>query len=525
MKCLSHLCVFLMIFLSGISIQAGSVSDVLTTREQTTLTLASDSESISPGDAFYLSLTLSIKDGWHTYWINPGDAGAPAELSWEVSEGVSIGEALWPPPKKIAYGSLTTYGYDSQVTVIVPVKTSPSLAKGKIITITLNAEWLICEEICIPESAKLSLDIPIEETKKRIPVSSKIDIIIKKHPQPFPFPVSFMYSETSVSLSWENDHNTPRDLYIFPDSEAHVIPQYEQDVQINGKKIRVTLPTYEKSTQFQGVMTYITSDGEPQAYSITDTVPGKTKKDLSKKWPLLTMLGLAFLGGLILNIMPCVFPILSLKLLSILKNNTQSRSEVRKHGIVYTAGVLVGLWVLFLIIRMVKLGGGQIGWGFHLQSPVFIGILIVILMYIGLYLLGAAPLPGILYRLSSLSGSTHSNHSFLTGLLAVIVATPCTAPFMAVAIGAAFVVNSFFGIMIFTALGIGFSFPFLLFSFYPKLGAFLPKPGPWLERFKEAMAFPMFFTVVWLLWVLQNQVGPSEVAYAASLIVGVGMMA
>ena len=226
---------------------------------------------------------------------------------------------------------------------------------------------------------------------------------------------------------------------------------------------------------------------------------------------MLSAILFAFLGGIILNLMPCVFPILSLKVISLASNAAMTRAQVRWQAIMYGVGVMVGLWGLFGIISALKASGDVLGWGFHLQSPVFVLGLIFLMSYIGLYLLEITPLPQSLYSVSSAAGNSHNQSSFYTGLLAVVVATPCTAPFMAVAIGAAFSLPIFYGFLIFTALAIGFAAPFLALAIVPSLSQKLPQPGPWLEILKEVMAFPMFLTAIWLIWVLYQQSGISGV--------------
>ena len=370
-----------------------------------------------------LAVVLHHPDGWHTYYKNSGDAGLPTSLTWSLPKGFSASDINWPNPQTFKEGNLTTYGYTGEVKLPVVIKTPSSLRGGDIAdeaiqknknkdwiasasprndTIKVKASWLVCKDVCVPETQELILN-PAGGTN---PVDSKA---------------------------------VAQDLFF-------------------------------------------------------------------------TLL-LAILGGLILNLMPCVLPVLSLKALALVKKSGKEREHTAWHGIAYTLGILASFAALAAILLVLQKGGQAVGWGYQMQFPAFVGFLIYLLFAVGLSLSGAFHLPILLGGVGAdLANEGSLRGSFFTGVMAALVATPCTAPFMASAVGAALTLPEFEAMLVFLSLGLGLALPFLLISIFPSCLRFLPKQGAWMERFKELLAFPIYASVIWLLWVLDLQAGAGAVA-------------
>lgn len=378
--------------------------------------LVSEFSAITAGKKAHVGVVLDAQDGWHTYYKEPGDAGLPTTIKWQLPEGFSAGEIEWPSPEKFAEGDLTTYGYTGQTLLPVTI-TIPDKLKESSYSMTADVQWLVCKDICIPESKTVSIELQVV-------------------PKPE------------------------------PSADADLFTQQKQLA--------------------------------PASYISPAT--------------LLITLSLALLGGLILNVMPCVLPILSLKTLALVKKSGHVRKHTAKYGIAYTLGILFSFASIAALLIGLQHGGEAIGWGFQMQSPVFVGFLIYLLFLVGLNLSGAFHLPVLFGNTSHKLNENSIQGSFFTGVLATLVATPCTAPFMASAVGAALTMPPWAAMLIFLSLGLGLALPFLLISIFPGLLRFLPKPGAWMEKFKELLAFPMYASVVWLLWVLGMQTGIDGVA-------------
>lgn len=386
--------------------------------------LLSDTYSVNAGEDIKAQILLDTPEGWHTYYKEPGDAGLPTKLEWELPQGFSAGEIQWPHPTKFSEGNLTTYGYSGYTLLPVTLK-APDKIDKKSYSFSVRAQWLVCSKICIPEEQTVTIELPA------------------------------------------------------------------------GEKLIADADTKTK---------------EPQKTEAS--IPAGSIPDVSIV-ALLTTLSLALLGGLVLNVMPCVLPILSLKTLSLVKKSGHVRAHTAKYGIAYTLGVLLSFLVIALFIIGLQQGSEAVGWGFQMQSPTFIGFLVYLLFLVGLNLSGVFYLPVIFGGLGN--NITHGNSlrgSFFTGVLATLVATPCTAPFMASAVGAALLLPPWAAMLVFLTMGFGLALPFLLISIFPGLLKFLPRPGAWMEQFKQFLAFPIYASVVWLLWVLGKQTGIDGAALA-----------
>lgn len=484
---------------------------------------------VKPGDTIQVGVSITPEKGWHTYWKNPGDSGLPVRLEWNLPKGFMAGPTQWPVPEKLITDPLINYGYAHEAILLtdIQIPRRADLKEGNVL-LSVTANWLICEEACVPESAVLTLSLPLTTETK---VADAAWLSKTKRAIPKSYPHSFRIERRSDTelhfIARYPDPDAIKSVEFFPDQTFPLEPSAPLTFMMLPDgfdlKIRVKPSAVDR---IEGVVQFNLKQGAPLAYEVTAPILGKSVQ-ASSFLPfeqILIMILFAFLGGLILNVMPCVFPILSLKIISLMSQAKKTQKKIRQEAVLYTSGVLVGMLSLFIAITALKAGGAVLGWGFHLQSALFVGVLIYLMAYIGFYLLDVAPLPSVFYSLSGKAGAAvgGKRKSFLTGLLAVVVATPCTAPFMAVAIGAAFAQPPLIGFVIFVSLSLGFSFPFLAFGIWPALGKHFPKPGRWMEILKEIMAFPMFLTALWLLWVLSTQLGFSGVVTVLMGIILIG---
>ena len=472
------------------------------------MALIAEVESVQPGQPFWVGIHQTITPGWHTYWRTPGDSGAATQLHWRLPEGFSASEIHWPFPERIPYGPLVNFGYHDEVLLLVQL-TPPDNVAGEVI-LTAKAQWLVCEEICIPEDADLSLTLPVvsEDPVFDNRYREKFLLSRQKIPRTLPVPASIDVAGQDISLTVALSTDSRfQSLAYFPYEEGVI----DLTASINPKAAEEGLllalsPGWDFSNQssFDGVLVISEKSGDQTAFEITPTV--QTSAGIG--W--LNAVLFAFLGGMILNLMPCVFPVLSIKILSLL----ESAGSIRLHGLVYFAGVVLSFVSIAAVLLALRAAGEQIGWGFQLQSPVVIALLCYLFVFIGLNLMG--------YFEMGLSWSNFGNtlvsrdgylSSFATGVLASVVAAPCTAPFMGAAIGFAMVQDAVISLSVFAALGVGMATPYLALCITPGLLQRLPRPGPWMVTLKQLFAFPMFASAIWLIWVLSIQSGPDGVLY------------
>jgi len=476
---------------------------VLSQANQVTARLITPVESVVPGDVLWFGLSLEIAEGWNTYWKNAGSTGLPPSL--ELSDGKQSyePELQFPLPKTKPFGedvSLLTYGYTKSV--LHPFRiTVPQTASDQW-TLTGEARWLVCRDICIPESQGLSVSLPVASSQldvRRSASVQQIDAARAAVPTDFPARVNFSGSQSV----WISGLNEVAINDVMPEGSGEVLGLV-QSVQPLGDGVLVRFDRALNPSDYAGSHWVIglESGGVRLPFDTSLAVPLVEKQDLS----LGLVLIMALAGGLILNLMPCVFPVLSIKALSIAGKATKERRDIQRGSWLYTVGILVTMLVLALIMVGLKAGGTQIGWGFQLQTPWFVGLLVYVFVILGLWLYGwvefGMALSGIGHNLTE----GHSGRSeFFTGVLAVVVATPCTAPFMGVAMGYTLTQPWWITLIVFSALGLGLAFPMLTFAIWPQLSSYLPRPGAWMIRLKQFLAFPILATAIWLLWVLVRQ--------------------
>ncbi len=485
-----------------------------------------DAPIIKKGEPIAAGVRFTMPDEWHIYWKNPGDSGLETRLDWTLPDGLTASEIEWPAPERIEISGLVNYGYSHEVTL--PVALTPS-QDGVNEDVKVKASWLVCREICIPESAELSALL-----KGDTRAAEKIAEARAKVPQTFTGTATYRADASNVTLTITRDNPWNITSARFSPLEDGVIANTPAaEVKHAGSELSLTFKrgNTDLVNPWHGVL-HVTSDGKESAYEIsaagegvhstTDHQEARSSDSLTNdesasitstsKAPLLTSLFLAFLGGLILNIMPCVLPILALKALALSKKAAASRAAAAKQGISYTAGVVVSFLVIAAIMLALKSGGAAIGWGFQLQNPLFVGFLALVMLTVAANLFGLFELPVLFGEKATGIDDEKLHGSFLTGALAVLVATPCTAPFMATAIGATLALPTAQALSVFAALGLGMASPFLLISLWPAARRLIPKPGRWMHRFKQFLALPMLATAIWLGWVLLQILNPTPVA-------------
>lgn len=496
--------------------------------------------AIKPGEPFTVAIVQKITDGWHTYWKNPGDSGESLGVTWTLPPGFTAGDLQWPVPHRINIGPLTNFGYSNKVmllTAIVP----PNDLGDKDVTLKADLEWLVCQEICVPEAASVSLTLPVATADTALVAtdSALFAEARKDLPTPISWPGMVQEQNGALLLSFTQDAGASEDTEaLFAGARNFEFYPYEwgliqnaapQDNKFDGKTLSFNLVRdtreLQKVAQIEGVVAFEDAQGTRHSVIVQVPVPATPAivEELAKETlaantvppaPAISLwqaLGLALLGGLILNLMPCVFPVLSMKALSLVKMSEREQSHAVTHGIMYTLGILVCFGAIAATLIALQAAGQQIGWGFQLQSPIVVLILAYLLFLIGLNLSGVFDITGsrltnLGYKLTQKQGYTGS---FFTGMLATIVATPCTAPFMGAAMGYALTQSAAVALSIFMALGIGLALPYLLLTAIPALRKALPRPGAWMETFRQFLAFPMYASVAWLIWVYGQQVDGS----------------
>ena len=485
--------------------------------ETATLRLVADSQAVKPGLAFRAGVVIKLIPDWHIYWKNPGDAGIPTRLEWTLPDGVKTGGINWPVPQIHREDQLVTYGYSDQVLLSESITLPETIKAGDTVTLKVKASWLACKDVCIPESAELAIELPVTAEQAASSEVQLFDKVSPLLPKRVDIPLSYAAHKNSLEIAlpeeWNAKAGNTIDFYPADDGfisnvgERRVVQKEVGSVLV----IPASANTNGKDAAFHAVIQIGTVAYEVQLQP-SDYVP-QPLPSLAESPALPLLLLFAFLGGVILNVMPCVFPVLSLKALSLAQHAHVSRRQSAAHGLAYTLGILLCFLGIAALLLALRHAGAQLGWGFQMQSPVFVSLMALMLFALGLNLLGGFEFPHVIGGRSKASGLVES---FLTGLLITLVATPCTAPFMASAVGAALAQSPTTALLIFLFLGLGLAMPFLLLALFPTWLRHMPKPGRWMETAKQALAFPLFASAIWLVWVLAQQGGASAVLLSLS---------
>jgi thiol:disulfide interchange protein DsbD len=445
----------------------------------------------SQANELFIGIKMDMQKNWHTYWKNPGDSGGPIKVSWNLPDGVAVSDIYWPTPKLIPYSPLMTYGYKDFV--IFPFKVTYE-SFNELKNIKADIDFLICDDICVPEKAQ------IDTSFEKISYSQELKKWINKVPN-VTFPILANQNENNLQLRFSFNDDI-ENIYFFIDQQDIVLHSKVQNLSKEKDNWLLSISTENNPKHNEKLKGVIVINDESYLIDSDLSINSYSKEAIT----IIKALIFAFIGGLILNLMPCVFPIISLKVLSFISLGGDSTFKIRAHSIMFSFGVLASFLFIATLLIILKSSGSSVGWGFQLQSPLIVGLLSLIMFLIGLILLMDINLGTSFTRLGSIgSNSTNYSSSFATGVLAVVVASPCTAPFMGAAIGYALIQPSSVTLPVFLSLGLGFAFPYLLISFRPSLISSLPQPGKWMETLKEFFAFPMFATALWLLWVFSLQ--------------------
>jgi thiol:disulfide interchange protein DsbD len=524
-------------------------------------------QGVRPGQPLWLGLQITHQPDWHTYWKNPGDSGLPTELTWQLPAGLDAGDIAWPVPHKIAIGTLANYGYEGTVLLPVPVTVAQTFAPGplaKDVTVQLKASWLVCRKECIPEEGNFTLQLPIQSTTALH--SAAFDAAQKAQPQPlakasaqqqaqvdgdalqvrvaglpaalrgktldlFPEMPEVLHNAAEGTQRWEGDVWTARIPLAEQRSNSPSTLPVVLAERVQGSTPR---PGYRTDLSVQGPWPAVATKAsvspaleaalKANAALAGSGLPPAAPSGASSLTLTAALLG-ALLGGLILNLMPCVFPVLAIKVVGFTRH-AQDRRAHRVSGLAYTAGVVLSFLALGALMLGLRAAGEAVGWGFQLQSPAVVAALAGLFTLIGLNLAGVFEFGNMLpSSVASLQARHPVADSFLTGVLAVAVASPCTAPFMGASMGLTATLPAAQALAVFAALGLGLALPYLAASLWPAVARALPRPGVWMDTFRRFMAFPMFATVVWLVWVLGQQSGIDGAASLLILLVSLGLLA
>ncbi len=482
------------------------------TSPRATVTLISETDRVAPGQPYRLALRIRMAPGWHTYWRNPGDAGVPPALALRLPPGVTSGPIAWPVPKRQPEATLMTYGYDGEVVLPVTVSGGPG-------RIAAEATWLVCEKLCVPEEGSFSLDLP-EGTPRAAPEAPLFAATDAAMPRPLPWQARIAPDGVLRIEAKGLAAEAVAEAWFMPALNDSIAAPAPQPVGVQGGVLALRLTpggAFKPADGLAGVLVLREPGGAQTAFDVA-AAPGPLETAAAAPgW--LELLGLAFLGGLVLNLMPCVFPVLAMKAMGLTRLAGAARREGRRHAAAYAAGVMATFLAVAFGLLALRAAGVSAGWGFQFQSPVFVTAMALVLFAVGLNLSGVFAMGGSIGAGQSLAARRGPFGCFCSGMLAVLVATPCTAPFMSVALTAGLAGTPPVTLGVFAALGAGLAAPYVLLASLPQLTAtLLPKPGPWMEVLRQALAFPMYGGAIWLVWVVSIESGPSGVLAALSAL-------
>lgn len=508
--------------------------------------LVSADASIQPGRPFWVALKLTHEEHWHTYWINPG-TGYPTSIAWKLPPGFTAGPIVWPAPHAVkdSAGIVTGNGYEHEALLFTQITPPADLAIGTTVTLTAAAEWLMCKDSCMPGDATLALSRPVgaEKPADDVAVARLFNNAFSALPRTSgDWAFTALRDGAKITLRLASRSGTTPDLGQLRYFDENAVVDYAapQTLTRDGATYVLELAAAAEAPAdapgLKGVITTSAGFGGTEGNALLVDTPFVVREPIKESKPaaaatppagggtgasasdappasLAGTLFLAFLGGLVLNLMPCVFPVLGIKIMGFVNQSGSDKSKVVAHGVMFAVGVLVSFWALAGLLLALRAGGSQLGWGFQLQSPAFVFAMAAFLLVFALNLSGlfevglSATGAG-----ASLQAKDGYAGSFFTGMLATLVATPCSAPFLAPALGAALALSAVESLLVFTAIAVGLATPYLLLSIFPQAIKLLPRPGAWMETFKQFMAFPLYATVGWLLWVLAAQTANDDYA-------------
>lgn len=494
------------------------------------VSLVADQESVSADAAHtavppHVGLLFDLEPGWHVYWTNAGDSGEPPEVKWTLPAGVTVGPLQFPAPKRLPLGPLMDFGYEGQV--LFPAELHAGNAQGTV-PIVADVRWLVCRQACVPGKAHLTMELPVGTggASAAAPLFQKTFAAM---PKVLPARAKAIF--TRVPNGFQLAVLTGKRVegaQFFPGDQNVIANAAPQPVTPREDGAVIALTQDENLQKTPGALGGIVLLADGTSYLVRaqqGTIPAAPTSVLGSgglDW--LRYVGFALIGGILLNLMPCVFPVLFIKALALVQSSTAERRAMRVQGLAYTLGILVSFWIVVGVLLALRAGGQQLGWGFQFQSPVFVAMIALLLFFLALSLAGMFEIGlSVTSTGSSLANKHGLAGSFFTGVLAVVVATPCAAPFLGAAIGFALVQPAVVAFAVFTALGVGLALPYLLLAFQPAWTKLLPKPGAWMEVLKQATAVPIFATVIWLVWVFAQLAGATALIglLTAFLLLGI----
>lgn len=481
-----------------------------------TALLVSETDSVAPGRTLRIGLYLRLAPGWHTYWQNPGDAGAPPDLTLTLTPGAKASRIAWPVPRRVAEGQLMTYAYAGDV--LLPVTITPPASGG--LSLKAHAEWLVCRDFCVPEQGDFALDLPAGPGthSDQAGLFAAAD---RQLPRPSPWQAVVGRDGTLRVQGPELTPATIADAWFIPATPGTIIDSATQKLTVQNGSFTLALTpgkAFKSQAGLGGILAIRDRSGLETAVALQAS-PG-TVPPAPPVLSLWRILAFAVLGGMILNLMPCVFPVLALKLASLAG---AERHRAHWQALAYTGGALVAFTAMGGVLLVARAAGSAAGWGFQFQSPVFVAAMAWVLFAVGLNLSGVYQIgTGLAHTGHGLAARSGHLGSFFTGLLAVVVATPCTAPFMGVAVAAGLAAPPAVTMAVFLAMGLGLAAPYAVLAMVPALGRLAPRPGRWMEVLRQVLAFPMYGASAWLIWVISQEAGPSGVLAGAAGLVMLG---
>lgn len=497
--------------------------------------LVADADAVRPGEAIDLAIRIDMEEGWHSYWINPGDSGLPVEATWTVPEGATVGPLRFPHPERYDIEGLTSYAFEGSPSFLARLAV-PASASGTV-DVTADVTWLVCADVCLPAEQTVSLSIAVgepgemgrlDDARQSLPVKAE------------GWTAAAAATDGGYLLtlappaSWAGSLDGAQ---FFVDQTGVVDHPATQSFQQEGSAWAVELAASPfgaaTAERLRGVLVApdgVTFEGGARAIEVDALVAGgDAAGPVSSGATELSVWGalaFAFVGGLILNLMPCVFPILSIKILGFVQGREDDAATLRRHGVAFSAGVLLSFLALGGALLAFRAAGAGLGWGFQLQSPPVVAGLAILMTLLGLNLMGVFEVGhGLMAAGARLDRGEGTRGAFLSGVLATVVATPCTAPFMGAALGFAIAQPALVALLVFAALGVGMALPYVVLSFNPSWLDRLPRPGAWMETMKQALAFPLFATAIWLVWVFGFQAGIDGAGALLLALLAVGLAA
>ncbi len=528
MKRLNHIIVIALLVIISENIFANTIK-----KQHSEVELISEVEHIKADRSFWLALRFKLDKDWHIYWKNPGGIsgqppiGQAPTIKWILPKNFKANEIQWPYPTEFETPlsdskKIINYGYSNEVFLLVKIQT-PKIVKQRKITIIAKARWLICKTVCIQDNENLKITLPVSNNnpkpiKKWIIALSKARAKLPIKQSQWMTKASYNNNKIQIKLSPNAEYNySHNSLYFYPEEHNLIDYNAKQVLKPNHLlEVKAYKNIKEPPKRLKGVLVSSTGwrgkGSEPALYidiplSTLPIIIANNKHTTS----IFTILIFALIGGLILNLMPCVFPVLSIKVLNFIEKSKKDKAKLRLHGIIFTFGVLISLWVLVIILIILRKGGMEVGWGFHLQSPTFVIVIAALFFLFALNLFGLFEISIFTPNIDSKISKSGYLSSFLTGIITVVVATPCSAPFMGTALAFALSQSSVISLLIFTFLALGLSIPYLLLSFFPRLIRLIPPAGKWMESFKQFLGFLLMASVIWLIWVLDKLGNPDSV--------------